>query len=481
MRVIIASNRGTLMELGIGPIITSGMIVEHLAGANLIDVDFSLKEDRALFSCAQKLFALIIALGQAAVYVLTGLYGQPSDLRAGVCLLLIIRCIAAALIVTVLNELLQKGYGLRSGINLFSATLICESILYKTFLSPLPTTVNIGHGSGLEGTLVALSQLLFTWHHKSWALRETFWRERLPNLMPLISTVIIFAVVIYLQGFRIEIPMRPAGVVPHHAVDRADKQCVHCVAGASNSVHAELPLKDSPQVRAISGIAYYISPPHTHKEAVLDLIHTAIYIAFILMPLYGIMSSDSSDSVSWMRVILASNRGMLIRLRIMSISTSGMIMQLSVSANLFDVDFSLKEDRALFSGAQKSFALIISLSQATVYILTRLYGQLSDLDMGVCLLPIVQFIVNMLIVILLDEPLVRIFLARFQSTFPFIKPHTTRTDHRVIRCYLSNVLASAPYGIMSYDSSNPLYWMRVILASNRGTLMQPGITAIITS
>lgn len=42
------------------------------------------------------------------------------------------------------------------------------------------------------------------------------------------------------------------------------------------------PLKDSPQVRAISGIAYYISPPHTHKEAVLDLIHTAIYIAFIL-------------------------------------------------------------------------------------------------------------------------------------------------------------------------------------------------------
>ncbi|PPQ87790.1 hypothetical protein CVT25_008834 [Psilocybe cyanescens] len=103
MRVIIASNRGTLMELGIGPIITSGMIMEHLADANFIDVDFSLKEDRALFSCAQKLFALIIALGQATVFVLTGLYGQPSDQHAGVCLLLIIQCIAAALIVIVLN------------------------------------------------------------------------------------------------------------------------------------------------------------------------------------------------------------------------------------------------------------------------------------------------------------------------------------------------------------------------------------------
>lgn len=49
-----ASNRGTLMELGITPIITSGMIMQLLAGANLVEVDFSLKEDRALFSGAQK-------------------------------------------------------------------------------------------------------------------------------------------------------------------------------------------------------------------------------------------------------------------------------------------------------------------------------------------------------------------------------------------------------------------------------------------
>ena len=54
MRVILASNRGTLMELGITPIITSGMVMQLLAGANLVEVDFSLKEDRALFSGAQK-------------------------------------------------------------------------------------------------------------------------------------------------------------------------------------------------------------------------------------------------------------------------------------------------------------------------------------------------------------------------------------------------------------------------------------------
>jgi protein transport protein SEC61 subunit alpha len=54
MRLILASNRGTLMELGITPIITSGMIIQLLQGAGLLEVDFSLKEDRALFSAAQK-------------------------------------------------------------------------------------------------------------------------------------------------------------------------------------------------------------------------------------------------------------------------------------------------------------------------------------------------------------------------------------------------------------------------------------------
>ena len=88
-------------------------------------------------------FALIIAFGQATVYVLTGLYGQPSDIGAGVCLLLIIQLIVAALIVILLDELLQKGYGLGSGISLFIATNICESIVWKAFS---PTTINTGRG-----------------------------------------------------------------------------------------------------------------------------------------------------------------------------------------------------------------------------------------------------------------------------------------------------------------------------------------------
>ncbi|KAN0132467.1 SecY subunit domain containing protein [Lactarius tabidus] len=184
MRVNLASNRGTHMELGISQIVTSGMIMQLLAGANLIVVDFSLKQDRGLFSGAQKLLALLISLGQATIYVLTGLYGQPSDLGAG---------------------LLQKGYGLGSGISLFITTNICESIVWKAFS---PTTINTGRGPEFGGAIISLFHLLFTWNDKGRALCEAFWRERLPNVINLIDTLAVFAVVIYLQGFRIEIPVK---------------------------------------------------------------------------------------------------------------------------------------------------------------------------------------------------------------------------------------------------------------------------------
>jgi protein transport protein SEC61 subunit alpha len=71
------------------------------------------------------------------------------------------------------------------------------------------------------------------------------------------------------------------------------------------------------------------------------------------LPLYGIVSSESSDPLYWMRVVMASNRGTLMELGVLPILTSGMIMQLMAAANVIRVDYSLKEDRSLFCGAQK--------------------------------------------------------------------------------------------------------------------------------
>ena len=48
-------------------------------------------EYRALFNGAQKLFGMAIAIGQAIVYVMTGMYGEPSSMGMGICLLIIIQ------------------------------------------------------------------------------------------------------------------------------------------------------------------------------------------------------------------------------------------------------------------------------------------------------------------------------------------------------------------------------------------------------
>merc|ERR1711939_71571 len=160
MRVILASNRGTLMELGISPIVTSGLVMQLLAGSKIIEVDQGVKDDRALFGGAQKLFGILITIGEALAYVLSGMYGDVKDLGAGNAILIICQLFVAGLIVICLDELLQKGYGLGSGISLFIATNICETIIWKSFS---PTTVNTGRGTEFEGALIALFHLLITW------------------------------------------------------------------------------------------------------------------------------------------------------------------------------------------------------------------------------------------------------------------------------------------------------------------------------
>lgn len=121
------------MELGISPIVTSGLVMQLLAGSRIIEVNQSLKEDRALFSGAQKLFGILITIGEAVAYVFSGMYGDLNSLGWGNAILIISQLFIAGMIVITLDELLQKGYGLGSGISLFIATNICENIIWKAF------------------------------------------------------------------------------------------------------------------------------------------------------------------------------------------------------------------------------------------------------------------------------------------------------------------------------------------------------------
>jgi len=112
------------MELGISPLVTSSMIMQFFVGAKLISVNPSVPEDKELLNTAEKLFGLLMTVGEAVSYVLSGMYGNIWDIGILNATLLIVQLIMAGVIVLLLDEMLQKGYGLGSGISLFIATNI---------------------------------------------------------------------------------------------------------------------------------------------------------------------------------------------------------------------------------------------------------------------------------------------------------------------------------------------------------------------
>jgi protein transport protein SEC61 subunit alpha len=328
MRVILASNRGTLMELGISPIVTSGLVMQLLAGSRIIEVDYNVKEDRALFNGAQKLFGILITIGEAIAYVVSGMYGDLGTIGAGNAILIISQLFFAGIIVIILDELLQKGYGLGSGISLFIATNICETIIWKAFS---PTTINTGRGTEFEGAIIALFHLLITRTDKIRALQEAIYRQNLPNLTNLAATVFVFVVVIYFQGWRVDLPVKyqkyrgQQGTYPIKLFYTSNMPIILQTALVSNLYFVSQLLYNRAPTNVlvrllgkwqevegttipVGGIAYYISPPHNLKEIIYDPFHATFYLVFIL-------TACALFSKTWIEVSGASARDVAKQLR----------------------------------------------------------------------------------------------------------------------------------------------------------------------
>src|SRR5512139_1280063 len=130
LRVIFASSRGTLMELGIGPIVTAGLILQLLVGSAIIQCDMSDSQDRSLFTSASKVFSIALTGVQASAYIISGMYGT---IAGPTTIIIFIQLLAAGLIVMLLDELIQKGWGMGSGISLFIMAGVAQNIVWQTF------------------------------------------------------------------------------------------------------------------------------------------------------------------------------------------------------------------------------------------------------------------------------------------------------------------------------------------------------------
>ena len=195
LRVIFASNRGTLMELGIGPIVTAGLILQLLAGSSIIECDMSNSEDRGLFTSASKVFTVLLTGIQAAAYIISGMYGS---LTFAVSLIIFLELISTGIIVMLMDELVQKGWGLGSGISLFIMAGVAQSVVWDMFS---PTT-------GLfVGSLAYWQRGAQTTYQYIFGTVSGYF----PSMLGFIATIVVFGIVIYLNGVRIELPMSYAG------------------------------------------------------------------------------------------------------------------------------------------------------------------------------------------------------------------------------------------------------------------------------
>jgi protein transport protein SEC61 subunit alpha len=147
-------------------------------------------------------FGLLITFGQGLAYILGGMYGDVADVGIfNVCLLLG-QLMFAGFIVILLDEVLQKGYGFGSGISIFIACNTAESILWRSFS---PITIKSEGGNEFEGAIIAFFHLLITRSNKLGAIQSAFFRSHAPNLSSILATVLMILIIIYFQGFRVEL------------------------------------------------------------------------------------------------------------------------------------------------------------------------------------------------------------------------------------------------------------------------------------
>lgn len=200
-RIIFASTQGTLMELGIGPIVTAGIILQLLATSGLISVDFSDHEDRALFAGANKVLAVFMTMLQASAYLVSGVLRAVGALQA---VIIFIQLLIAGLIVLLLDEMIQKGWGIGSGISLFILAGVAQQIMVDCF-SLTPPLGNVGRFRGVIPAVI--DSLIRGVPLSALVIRP----GGDPSILGLLLTLAIFMFCIYMEGIRVEIPISYSG------------------------------------------------------------------------------------------------------------------------------------------------------------------------------------------------------------------------------------------------------------------------------
>jgi len=188
--IVMGSKFGSLMTLGIGPIVTAGILLQLLVGSKIINWDTSEPEGREKFQTWNKLLAILLCFIEAVAYVVAGALPTAKDFVT--LTLVTIQLAAGGIVVILLDEIVSK-WGFGSGISLFIAAGVGGSLLIRV-MSPImdPSQPSMPTGLLWKFFLNILA-------NNSYAA--------LVALTPMLFTVVVFAIVVYMQDISIEIPL----------------------------------------------------------------------------------------------------------------------------------------------------------------------------------------------------------------------------------------------------------------------------------
>jgi len=221
-RAIMAGASGSIMHLGIGPIVTGSIIMQLFAGAKIIQLDMQDSGDKQLYQGVQKLLVLFMIPIESIPQV----YGflDPSaavisDYGIGWANAIIVsQLFIGSYLVFLLDELVSK-WGIGSGISLFIAAGVAQSTFVGT-LSPLPTV----QGSPLSfenppsGVLPMIFYTLRTATNSQLVSENGFELILLNHANPvaaLASSILVFLVVAYAESSKLELPLTHGKVRGH--------------------------------------------------------------------------------------------------------------------------------------------------------------------------------------------------------------------------------------------------------------------------
>tara|TARA_Y100000294_G_scaffold171389_1_gene184763 strand:- start:664 stop:2079 length:1416 start_codon:yes stop_codon:yes gene_type:complete len=208
--VILGAEFGSIISLGIGPIVTASIVLQLLNGSGILKLDLTKPEGKKTFQGLQKLMAIFFIIFESAIFVLMGglspgaaFIGTP--IYAQLQLIIIFQLFLGGIMILFMDEVVSK-WGFGSGISLFIAAGVSKGIFVQAF-NWLPGPSGIAGLTYSSGAVPALFQSLTAGDPTTAGLM----------FAALLFTAIIFVMVVYAQAMKVEIPLS-FGMVRGHGV-----------------------------------------------------------------------------------------------------------------------------------------------------------------------------------------------------------------------------------------------------------------------